>query len=237
MQRTIAVFDDDQSRLLRMETLLAEDSRSEQFAVLKTTSIDKLQGMMDRHEAGVVVADVRADLNGCDTIDVMRRLCAAHSAVQLVLVGVDESCLARASSIGSACLLPTQYDSAQLVDAVQRALVEFESQLELPLLIQTRGHLRLVLPGRVRYIESDRRKIRIHEGDDVIEVYQKISSLGQELPNSFVQCHKSFLVNLGYVQRMDRDCMVLSTGECVPVSQKRRRAAQEAFTAYVGRAI
>ena len=55
------------------------------------------------------------------------------------------------------------------------------------------------------------------------------------LPSCFVRSHKSFLVNMASIETLDADHVVLQTGEAVPVSQKRRKATQEAFIAFTNR--
>lgn len=86
----------------------------------------------------------------------------------------------------------------------------------------------LVEPSRISYIESDRRKVRIHAGAEEIEAYASLSDLAAELPASFIQCHKSFLVNMDHVKELKADSVVLSSNQVVPVSQKRRKFVREA---------
>ena len=77
-------------------------------------------------------------------------------------------------------------------------------------------------------MESKRRKLFIHAGDQVLETYGVLEQLAQELPDSFVQCHKSFLANLSFVESYSADGLVLRSGETVPVSQKRRPEVRRA---------
>lgn len=43
-----------------------------------------------------------------------------------------------------------------------------------------------------------------------------------------MQCHKSFLANLSFVESYSADGLVLRSGETVPVSQKRRPEVRRA---------
>ena len=72
------------------------------------------------------------------------------------------------------------------------------------------------------------RKVRIHAGAEEIEAYASLSDLSAELPASFIQCHKSFLVNMDHVKELKADSVVLSSNQVVPVSQKRRKFVREA---------
>ena len=65
------------------------------------------------------------------------------------------------------------------------------------------------------------------------ETYGKLADYERRLPERFVRCHKSFLVNMDYVVACRSNELVLSTGQTVPVSQSRRKSTQEAVRAYV----
>ena len=97
-----------------------------------------------------------------------------------------------------------------------------------PLSVRLGSRVVLVEPSRISYIESDRRKVRIHAGAEEIEAYASLSDLSAELPASFIQCHKSFLVNMDHVKELKADSVVLSSNQVVPVSQKRRKFVREA---------
>ena len=88
-------------------------------------------------------------------------------------------------------------------------------------------------PQKISYIESDRRKVCISLGSEMVETYGSLTELLQRVPASFVQCHKSFLVNMAFVAELGTDDIRLVSGEHIPVSQRRRKATHEVFLAYV----
>ncbi|MFR7650157.1 MAG: LytR/AlgR family response regulator transcription factor, partial [Eggerthella lenta] len=115
-----------------------------------------------------------------------------------------------------------------LDDALSRVLERLEADSSKPLSVRLGSRVVLVEPSRISYIESDRRKVRIHAGAEEIEAYASLSDLSAELPASFIQCHKSFLVNMDHVKELKADSVVLSSNQVVPVSQKRRKFVREA---------
>lgn len=127
------------------------------------------------------------------------------------------------------------YPAAQddFTDALDRACANLRTMTNRPLAIRSDGRIRVVYPRKISYIESDRRKLHIHVGSDVITTYATLDSVARELPSSFVRSHKSFLVNMGFIESIDPTHVTLFSGETVPVSQKRRKATQETFDAYM----
>ena len=104
-----------------------------------------------------------------------------------------------------------------------------------PLLVNFHNTLRSLLPSSIVYAESDRRVLYIHLEQEVLRVYGKLVDLLSLLPASFVQCHKSFIVNMDYIQEFDSGSVLMSNGDRVPISQKRRRSTRLSFEAHIGR--
>ena len=71
---------------------------------------------------------------------------------------------------------------------------------------------------------SGRREYRIQLG----EIEQKTSGRG------FFRCHKSYLVNLAHIKRIDRNSLTMSNGDEVPLSKYRRAEFLEAYSFYAG---
>jgi DNA-binding LytR/AlgR family response regulator len=56
----------------------------------------------------------------------------------------------------------------------------------------------------------------------------------QSLPAWFVQCHKSYIVNLRQIQRFGTNDILLKNGNAVPVSRAKYKQTKEAHFNFVG---
>lgn len=121
--------------------------------------------------------------------------------------------------------------------AMDEIASDFERAKSGPLLVSSRNGMRAVYPRQIVYVESNRRVLFIHLENEVLRVYKKLADLLEELPRNFVHCHKSFLLNMDYVEKLGIDHAHMNTGDDVPVSQKRRQAMRAAFEAYIGRTL
>ena len=64
---------------------------------------------------------------------------------------------------------------------------------------------------RILYVSSERNSIEIHMVDgDGITAYGKLDDAEEQLRESFVRCHKSYLVNLKYIARYTGTSMCFS---------------------------
>ena len=124
------------------------------------------------------------------------------------------------------------FSQADLDQALKQTVSNLKASTTRPISVSVRGTTTLVQPRQISYVESKRRKLFIHAGTKVLETYGVLEQLAQELPDTFVQCHKSFLVNLSFVESYSADGLVLRGGETVPVSQKRRPEVRRAVLGF-----
>lgn len=83
----------------------------------------------------------------------------------------------------------------------------------------------------ITYLETAGHKSAIHTKEERIEHAVPLSKLKEDFQKQgFCLCHFSYLVNLAHVKRVERDTLILDTGESVPVS---RRYYQDFMARYV----
>ena len=237
MDWTVAVYDTDVARASAVCESLEQCGSPHRMQIHSFTDRSELAIMVAFEGVDVLFCDVRANDLGIGGIDVAQEVLDVSQRVQVVYTGVTEATLASVQKSSYAYLLPPVANNEDVVSALSKAVSLLTKELERPLLIRTRKFNKTVLPSRVSYIENDLRKIRIHVDDDVIEAYGKLSGILKMFPRRFIQCHKSFVVNLGFVAELGHESLTLTTGAKIPISQKRRKATREAFASYVGRAL
>lgn len=87
-----------------------------------------------------------------------------------------------------------------------------------------------VVCSQLRYIESDHRTLLFHLRDKVYRTYGKLSKYETFLrEHDFIFIHKSYLVNMNYVDRISSTDALLENGLTLPVSEKKRTSAKTAF--------
>ena len=88
------------------------------------------------------------------------------------------------------------------------------------------------------YVESKKHKAVFYYMDVSIthyEIYDKLDHIEEELSEyGFFRIHKSYLVNLKHIRKVNNYEAVLDTGESLPIPRRRFQAAKEAFAAYKG---
>lgn len=86
------------------------------------------------------------------------------------------------------------------------------------------------------YVESRKHQVIFHymeTGSAEYHIYEKLDEIEKTFSGgSFLRIHKSYLVNMKHISRINNYIAVLDTGEELPVPRLRFREAKEAFVAY-----
>lgn len=168
-------------------------------------------------------------------IQVVRELLGRESVTQVIyLTGYIEYCT-EVYETDHVYFLTKPICQADFDRALARAL-DGLARAEPKRLVMKSGHAAVAVPFQdIDFIESRLRKLEIHAAGAMHEVYGTIPGIMTELPRDFVRTHKSFVVNLSHVARLDPDEFVLRTGERVPISKRRKREVRAAFFSNLGR--
>lgn len=170
------------------------------------------------------------------TIGIIQELISKYQWLLTVYYEVNLESLLDLELVNAVSLIPVgMLNEENISHALQQLLTYRNRWLERPITVKSHNTTRVIQTSRIVYIESNLRKIRIHIGSEITELYGKLSDIMHILPNRFIQCHKSFAVNMGCVEKLDIDRIHLITDETVPVSQKRRKMTRPSIEQYVGK--
>lgn len=86
--------------------------------------------------------------------------------------------------------------------------------------IKVKGETILLETKEVIYIEKNLRKVKIFMKNNTYETYLKFSDLFEMIDNNeFVQCHKSYIINLNYIKSIDNNLIIISKNLTIPISR------------------
>lgn len=87
------------------------------------------------------------------------------------------------------------------------------------------------------YMESRGHRVTVYTSNDEFSCYEKLEDIQKRLDSTFIFCHKSFLVNMEEISRIEKDKIILLDGRSIPVSKKRYEAIRTSFFHYLGGTI
>ena len=110
-------------------------------------------------------------------------------------------------------------------------------QEEEKLVVKGNGIIHAIPYQEISYFESTGRKLVIFTIHNRIEIYEKLNDLRKRLPNGFLHCHKSFLVNMNHIRRIDKNYILLKNGSEIPISRAKYAETREQYFRYMGETL
>ncbi len=98
------------------------------------------------------------------------------------------------------------------------------------------SHIRVNL-SHLRYAEVYDRKIILHMLKENIEYYGQLSALEKLVGKDFYRIHRSYLLNMRFVERYDRTSVTLIGKETLPISRRLYDGFLKAYMEYSRRRI
>lgn len=93
--------------------------------------------------------------------------------------------------------------------------------------------------NEILYFESNKRIVELHfepEGKKRFpdQCYGKIEEYAEQLQGKgFLQCHKSFLINLKKVECLHKEEFLIRNGDCVPISRRQSQKSKLAYNRFL----
>lgn len=234
MYKTVIVENDvDQSRALAHA--LGQSSFASKLSISFFSDVEAFeQYLRSGGTCDILMMDIAfPESHDEDGIDAVERLAPFIRNAQVIYVtGFAEYCV-KAYRTDHVYFLLKPVVQEDLDRALEKSINRIEECAVRPLSVKVGNAIRVVAPQRITYIESDRRKVRIHLQGEVIETYASLAELADRLPASFARCHKGFLVNMDYIEEVQSSDIRLVTGEMVPLSQRKRLEFRETFLTHL----
>jgi len=121
----------------------------------------------------------------------------------------------------------------KLRSVLYSALLQLEG-IEKFIIAKTIRECTKIFTKDILYVEARLRKVVIHTTYDIIEYYNKLSDMEDDLKEyNFFRCHKSYLVNLKYIKSYDNTFITLKNGEKIYISKHKFSDFSKSFMYYL----
>lgn len=103
------------------------------------------------------------------------------------------------------------------------------------IIIKNKSNTYKINLNEIKYVEVQKKDMLIHTINKEFEVRYSLEKIEKDLNlDKFVRCHKSFLINLSYIENIKQNVAILECGQEVPISRYRYKYVKEKFLKFLG---
>ena len=186
----------------------------------------------DAGGADILITEI--ELRSKSAIDIIERNLKPSSPLQIIYMTPKMDYCTEVYRTRHCGFLMKPVQKQMLKRDIARATKLLEMRKEHGIVIQKNSSIYVVDMLSLLYVESQGRTIRVYTDSEVLETYDKIANLNYRLDRRFLQCHKSYLINMERVQKYCGDKFIMSNGAEIPISQSKRKEVRAKFLEYMG---
>ncbi len=227
--RKIVICDDEQALAARLADRIHE-SRKDSEITLCASAAELEHKLQEGFDPDVAVMDIR--LGDGSGIEAVKKLFHGRSTQVIYITSYVEYCT-DVYETEHVYFLKKPVDGAMLELALQKAEKKLAGTHK-KLCFSRGGGTVCFRPEEILFFESSYRKLYVHTDSGTEELYAIIDNVMEEAGGRFIQCHKSFLVNLDRVSSMEHKFFVMDNGEHVPISRGRAEETRKKFFESLG---
>ena len=197
------ICDDNLNILNKLKTMLENIFVKNNFeANVSYTSdnIDDILSYVDDYKVDVLMLDInlKADKSGLELAEAVRK---KNKNVYLIFTTghLEYAMVAYKFKTFDYLAKPITYD--RLEDTVKRLFEDINGLPKKYIKIDNKNTI--IDESQIHYIKRDGMKLIFHTSSRDYDTYSSFAKLEDKLPDNFVRCHKSFVINLNNVKNVD----------------------------------
>lgn len=234
MSRKIAVCDDEKAMLRQLSQYLAQiqDETGESYDLFYYASAEELLAHMPWDVQAILLDISMGDMTGMECAKALRA--QGCEAAILFITSMTQYAL-EGYEVHAFAFLPKPLVYAELKARLTDCFARADRSKRAILPLETAGGVELLPIEDILYAEVYQHETSfVLPGRKVTGPLQLSQAEARLAPHGFFRCHRSYLVNMARIGRIDPDALTMPDGAAIPISKHRRRAFLDAFANYMG---
>ena len=195
---------------------------------LKATTPEETLEYVDSHQVDVLFLDINLNsrITGCDIADIVRR---NNKNVYIVFLTGHLEYALLAYKYKTFDYLPKPIVDERLEETVLRLIEDMNSGTTN--YIRINNNRTIINADEVNYIKKDGMKLVFCTNNETYETYSSFSRFKNCLPENFIRCHKSYIVNMNNVTKLkaNENILELKNNQTCTLGAKYKNNFMEVF--------
>ncbi|MBY2475348.1 LytTR family DNA-binding domain-containing protein [Clostridioides difficile] len=184
----------------------------------------------------ILFLDIKMEkLNGMDTA---RKIREVDNEMEIIFITSLIDYVQEGYEVRAYRYLLKPIELEELKKHVLTCIKDIEINRDSYITIKNKSNTYKIYLNEIKYIEVQKKDMLIHTINKNFDIRYSLSKIEKELNlYKFIRCHKSFIVNLSYVENIKHNIAILESGEEVPISRYRYKEVKEKFLKFLGDTI
>lgn len=224
----ITICDDNSEDLSTIEKMMKKYLNTRPFIDYQMSKfsnpIKLYKEINDKNFADIYILDII--MSNATGIDIGKEIRKNNSDNTIIYITTSDDFALDAFNVHACRYLLKPIQESQFFEAMDYAVSCTKTKREPIYLVKTKDGLRSIPYSKIMYIENAARLLYIHmtDGEVITSIFIR-KSFEKELEqlienNQFIQVHKSYLINLNYIDKLNSSSIIMNNGDIIPVSRK-----------------
>ena len=232
----IAVCDDDEQEVAHLMALITEYKSSRGRDIDCRFFYNSMDFLCDMKggEYDLILLDIL--MPGLNGVEVAKELREIDKNVKLIFITSSPKFAVESYEVGAYYYLLKPADASSLFPLLDMVVSDLFLQKEQGFVWKDRQGVVMISFAELEYVEVINKTVSFHMANGVIhEVTAALADVEEKLLSrpEFIKTHRSYLVNLKYVQSIDAGYILTKNGHQVLVSRRRRNELQDTYVDFL----
>lgn len=228
----IAICEDEKETQDLVEDYINNILNDMEYEIAKYSSGEELL-QSNLKDIDILLLDIQmGQLNGMDTA---RKIREVDNKMEIIFITSLIDYVQEGYEVRAYRYLLKSIELDELKKHILACINDIEKNKNHYILIKNKSNTYKIYSNEITYIEVQKKNMLIHTINRDFDVRYSLEKVEKDLNlDKFVRCHKSFLVNLTYVENIKSNIAILESGEEIPVSRYRYKEVKEQFLKFIG---
>jgi DNA-binding LytR/AlgR family response regulator len=232
MKLTIAICDDEQTELKYLNMLVKHWADDRGIAIHIRTFISAENFLFTYEENksfDILLLDIEmGKMNGVELAKHIRR---ENEGIQIIFITGFSDFIAEGYEVSALHYLLKPVNEKKLSEVLDKAQKGL-SQKQKSIIVAVDGQSYRIPMGKIMLCESFAHSTVITTKSNSYNVRLSISELKNQLDETFIQCHRSYLVGISHISHISKTDVFLDNGHMIPLSRRLYNEVNQAFIRY-----
>lgn len=231
----IAICDDDKNELFRILSVLADyqSQRNLEFSYKPFDNSTELASALLQERYDIYLLDVV--MPGLNGIELAKEIRSCDKAADIIFLTSSPEFAVESYTVKASNYLVKPVSKDRLFEALDDIMRTRTEDRDSCLVLKSSVGVHKVRISEIIYVEALNRKVIYYlKNNSQITCVEKFASACNRLLQhpEFLLAHRSFLVNMNYIRRIDATDLYLANDKCLPLAQRRITEIKKLYLAF-----